>query len=96
VIRSYLVISHVTGDGRDDGTLDTIKGTYDQASAPLVMRDREGVSRFFDGFDLVPPGLVFLSQWRSATGHYAGGGTRWAYAGVGTKPAPATSSKAIT
>jgi hypothetical protein len=51
----------------------------------LVMRTREEIGRFFSGFALVEPGLVFLSQWRPVTEYYAGGGTRWAYAGVGRK-----------
>jgi len=28
------------------------------------IRGREEIARFFDGFELVEPGLVFLSQWR--------------------------------
>jgi hypothetical protein len=30
------------------------------------MRDRSEVSRFFDGLELVEPGVVQLPQWRSA------------------------------
>ena len=82
---SYLVISHVTGENRDQAALGQIAEVYDQATAPLVMRTREQIERFFSGFELVKPGLVFLSQWRPATEYYAGGGTRWAYAGVGRK-----------
>jgi S-adenosyl methyltransferase len=82
---SYLVISHVTGERRDRAVLGQIADVYDQATAPLVMRTREEIGRFFSGFELVEPGLVFLSQWRPVTEYYAGGGTRWAYAGVGRK-----------
>lgn len=32
--------------------------------APMVLRDRVQVTRFFDGLELVPPGLVQLSKWR--------------------------------
>jgi S-adenosyl methyltransferase len=65
--------------------LGQVADVYDQATAPLVMRTREEIGRFFSGFALVEPGLVFLSQWRPVTEYYAGGGTRWAYAGVGRK-----------
>jgi hypothetical protein len=82
---SYVVISHVTGDGRDAETLSEITATYDQATAPLIMRSCEEVARFFEGFELVEPGVVFLSQWRSTDEYYSEGGTRWAYAGVGRK-----------
>lgn len=80
---SYLVLSHVTGDDRDAATMRAITDIYDEATAPLVPRTRAEVSRFFTGFDLVEPGLVFLSQWRPATGYFARGGVCWAYAGVG-------------
>jgi len=84
---SYLVLSHVTGDGRDADTLTEITGTYGEATAPLVMRSRPEVAQFFDGFELAEPGLVFISQWRPTAEYYAQGGTRWAYAGVGMKNA---------
>lgn len=90
---SYLVISHVTGENRDQDTLSEITAAYDEATAPLVMRTRQEITRFFDGFELVEPGVVFLSQWRPTAEYYAGGGTRWAYAGVGRK-APTMSSSA--
>ena len=82
---SYIVISHVTTEGRDDETLTQITGTYNQATAPLVMRSHDEITRFFDGFELVKPGIVFLSQWRPSSESYPEGGTRWAYAGVGKK-----------
>jgi hypothetical protein len=82
---SYLTISHVTGENRDEAALGQIADIYDQATAPLVMRTREEIARFFAGFEIVEPGIVFLSQWRPVTEYYAGGGTRWAYAGVGRK-----------
>jgi hypothetical protein len=84
---SYLVISHVTGENQDDRSLEQITDVYDQATAPLVMRPKGEIERFFSGFELIEPGLVYLSQWRPATEYYAGGGTRWAYAGVGKKQA---------
>ena len=32
---------------------------------PLVSRGRVAITRFFDGFELVDPGLVHLTEWRS-------------------------------
>jgi S-adenosyl methyltransferase len=29
------------------------------------MRSRAEILRFFDGFDLVEPGLVYIPEWRS-------------------------------
>ena len=83
---SYLVLTHVTGDERDVGTVSEITAVYDTATAPLIPRSRAQVTRLFDGFELVEPGVVFSSQWRPTGEYYARGGTRWAYAGVGRKP----------
>jgi hypothetical protein len=82
---SYLVLTHVTGDARNADTMSEIRGIYDEATEPLVPRTKDEFSRFFDGFELVPPGVVFTSQWRPTGEYYAKGGTRWAYAGVGRK-----------
>lgn len=82
---SFLVLSHVTGDDREPAMLTGV-GAYENANAPLILRTRGQTQEFFNGFDLIEPGLVFLSQWRPSTEYYAGGGTRWVYAGIGRKP----------
>jgi SAM-dependent methyltransferase len=82
---SFLVLSHVTGDGREAGSLTGIDA-YENANAPLILRTREQVGEFFVGFELIEPGIVFLSQWRPTGEYHAQGGTRWAYCGVGEKP----------
>jgi hypothetical protein len=82
---SYLVLTHVTGDERTVDTMSEIRGIYDEATAPLTPRTKDAFARFFDGFELVDPGVVFLSQWRPTAEYYARGGTRWAYAAVGRK-----------
>jgi hypothetical protein len=33
-------------------------------STPAQMRSRADIRRFFDGFELVDPGLVYIPQWR--------------------------------
>jgi hypothetical protein len=83
---SYLVISHVTGEDRAPDAMRGIAAIYDQATAPFVVRTKDEIARFFSGFELLEPGIVYLSQWRPVTEYYAGGGTRWVYAGVGRKP----------
>ena len=63
---SYLAISHPGSDLYDRETLDDLKGvaTRKITSMQLAMRGREQVARFFDGMDLVEPGLVRLDEWR--------------------------------
>jgi hypothetical protein len=82
---SYLVISHATADFHPDQGA-KVTQVYQQASAPLVLRSRDQIARFFDGFDLVEPGLVEPVAWRSDQGpvsRSAGG----FYSGVGRRTA---------
>ncbi|MHC3472098.1 SAM-dependent methyltransferase [Streptomyces sp. 7R007] len=58
---SYLVLSHATGDFAER---DQAQAVYDNASATMNLRTRAEVERFFDGFDLVDPGLVQVPFWR--------------------------------
>lgn len=83
---SFLMLSHVTGDGREPGAVTDIDDVYGNANAPLTMRTRDQVTAFFNGFELIEPGVVFLSQWRPSGEYHAQGGTRWGYCGVGKKP----------
>ncbi|NEC88724.1 SAM-dependent methyltransferase [Streptomyces sp. SID12501] len=66
---SLLVLTHASYEGiplspeRAEGTVDVYKGIRN----PLVMRSREAVARFFEGYDMVEPGLVPMPQWRPET-----------------------------
>ncbi len=87
---SYLVISHATGDFHPHAGA-KVTEVYGQASAPLVLRSRRQIERFFDGFDLVEPGLVEPAAWRpdeQGQGH-RGRGAGGCYSGVGRQPASA-------
>jgi hypothetical protein len=55
-------------------------------STPLVPRPREAIARFLDGFELVPPGLVYSKLWRPDKPKTVGNaGAAWMLAGVGRK-----------
>jgi hypothetical protein len=60
---SYLAISHVTADSNEQVDEATRVG-YSAATSSALGRPRGQVSAFFDGLELVEPGLVWLSQWR--------------------------------
>jgi hypothetical protein len=62
---SYLALSHGTSDFHPGDTVNVAAAVYDKATAPLVLREHADVLRFFDGFDLVEPGLVQVPLWRS-------------------------------
>ncbi|MBL1086932.1 SAM-dependent methyltransferase [Streptomyces actinomycinicus] len=58
---SYLVLSHATGDFADRTAAQAV---YSRATASLNLRSRAEVERFFDGFELVEPGLAQVPFWR--------------------------------
>jgi hypothetical protein len=59
---SYLAVSHA--ERRPHAEEAAAAKLYDHASAPMVPRSRHAVERFFDGFELVAPGIVTVSEWR--------------------------------
>ncbi|GAA2121233.1 SAM-dependent methyltransferase [Actinomadura alba] len=64
---SHLVISHATGDFLPPSTGRTGERIYDAAGIPLQLRTREEISGFFDGCEVISPGLVPISEWRAET-----------------------------
>ncbi|MCF6525368.1 SAM-dependent methyltransferase [Streptomyces sp. JJ36] len=66
---SLLVVTHASGEGEfkapDRGA--AASGVYRRIGSPLLMRSREEVLRFFDGWDLVDPGLVAMPRWHPDT-----------------------------
>jgi hypothetical protein len=83
---SYLAISHATTDNRPD--LEALGAAYQKTANPATLRSHATIELFFDGFDLIDPGLVFTPQWRpeSAADLGAEPERSGVYAGVGRKP----------
>jgi len=64
---SYLAILHAASDVGSDDMPEAERRYNQRASAQFNARDREQVSRFFDGLELTGPGLVNLSRWPRGT-----------------------------
>ncbi|MFT2015368.1 SAM-dependent methyltransferase [Streptomyces sp. 796.1] len=59
---SYLALSHAAPG---DPVAVAAQDAYNASGAiPFVLRDRERIAGFFDGLDLVEPGLVSWPRWR--------------------------------
>jgi SAM-dependent methyltransferase len=84
---SYLVISHVTGDSMPE-VWERMAEASAQGDYPLRPRSRAEVARFFSGFELVEPGLVWVPQWRPEDPADVGDHPERSsnYVGVGRKP----------
>jgi len=62
---SYLVISHATGEDIGPEAAGQVQELYARATAPVVFRSRAEVARFFEGLELIPPGLDNVAAWRA-------------------------------
>jgi hypothetical protein len=82
---SYLAISHITADEVELATAKAAQNVYADASAPAVPRTLAQVESFFDGFDLVPPGVVNINSWPVPVPEYAAQRRVLLYGGVGRR-----------
>ncbi|MFI7603080.1 SAM-dependent methyltransferase [Actinoplanes sp. NPDC049681] len=59
---SYLVVSHATSDYLPPELIaDISSGRHGQGR----LRTRDEIARFFDGLELIPPGLAPVAEWRA-------------------------------
>jgi len=66
---SLLILTHASYEGiplppeQAAGTVDV----YKDIRNPLIMRSRDEIARFFEGYDMVEPGVVPMPHWRPDT-----------------------------
>ncbi|WP_067175845.1 SAM-dependent methyltransferase [Microtetraspora niveoalba] len=80
---SYLVIAHGTQGRLSEQTLSETRRVYEKSSAALDDRAPERIAEFFDGFELVPPGLVDVADWRNDNDHIEHSSGGYVLGGVG-------------
>jgi hypothetical protein len=82
---SHLAVCHVTAEPRPEAEA-PVTAVYGQATAPMVPRGHDQMLRFFDGFDLVEPGVVYTPRWRpDVEGELTDPKSAFTFAGVGCK-----------
>jgi SAM-dependent methyltransferase len=87
---SFLVLSHATGEAKPDVAAAANTVYLKKVAAGGGYRSRDAIARLFDGFTLVEPGLVYLSQWRpdEPTDPADDGSQLWLLGGVGRLDRP--------
>jgi hypothetical protein len=88
---SYLVICHACRDEQPK-LANSFETVYNRrAAAQLTMRTRDEISRLYDGFTLLEPGLVWIPEWRpDSPGDIPEDPAKyWALVGVGRYDGPA-------
>jgi SAM-dependent methyltransferase len=61
---SYVVISHGTVEHLPADILARLVRLYSTTSQPVRIRSRAEIEKFFEGLELVEPGLVYVPLWR--------------------------------
>jgi hypothetical protein len=85
---SYLVLGHLTYEGNPT-VAQAVEKVYNRSvSTTSHFRTRAEILRFFDGLELVDPGLVFIPEWRpDSPGDVPSDPSRFSgLVGVGRKP----------
>jgi hypothetical protein len=60
---SALVVTHAS-EGHEPGKFGAAREGWNNATSQLVLRDREEIGRFFEGLELLEPGVVIIPAWR--------------------------------
>lgn len=85
---SYLTMTHATADFTPEDSA-AATAQLKTAGVTLALRSREQFSRFFDGLELVDPGVQIVHQWHPELGEPVPGqddGVIPGYAAVARKP----------
>jgi len=85
---SFLAVSHVNNEGRPQAAQATERVYNRSVATGVHMRSRAEIQRFFDGFRLLDPGVVYIPQWRpdSPDDVPEDPSQFWVLVGVGQKP----------
>jgi hypothetical protein len=62
---SHLVISHLASDIRAEEMAEVFARFNETVRDPFVLRSHAEVARFFDGLDILDPGIVALNHWHA-------------------------------
>jgi S-adenosyl methyltransferase len=78
---SYIALSHITDDDVKPDKSKAAQHVYDNATAQVYPRSEAAIREFFEGTELVMPGLVDVASWRQP--YVPGKNRRLVYGGVG-------------
>ena len=85
---SYLVLCHACRDARPELAAPAEKAYAGRVEGRAAIRPHDDILRFFDGFEILDPGLVYLPLWRPDSPAEIPDDPRkfWGLAGVGRLP----------
>ncbi|SDH02604.1 O-Methyltransferase involved in polyketide biosynthesis [Sinosporangium album] len=83
---SYLALAHATAEVHGDAMHESMRKFMERGGTPIVARDRVTLANFFDGLELLEPGVVSCSRWRSEETPWGEPAEVSQFCGVGRKP----------
>ena len=83
---SFLVLAHSTSDFVGPEAVETFNSAYGEGTATPALRSRPEIDPFFDGLELLAPGLVVAHRWRDEELSDLPDEQVSVYAGVARKP----------
>lgn len=82
---SYLVISHPSPEIDGEAMREAMRLWNESGAAPIVARSRQQLISFFDGLELLEPGVVSCSLWRPDPSEIGVPAEVFHFSGVGRK-----------
>jgi hypothetical protein len=83
---SWLAIYHPASDVDQHRVGEAVRRVNAQSASPTTLRTHEEIAAFFDGLDLLEPGLVQVHRWQPGSIALGSGDQIAAYAGLARKP----------
>ncbi|GGZ06184.1 SAM-dependent methyltransferase [Streptomyces nitrosporeus] len=82
---SLLVLTHASYEGVPLPAEETggAVGVYRDTRNPVILRSRAEISRFFEGYEMVEPGLVSMPDWRPDSAYVPAQEDPYAFSGFG-------------
>jgi hypothetical protein len=82
---SFVALSHAASDIDAEQMAEMVRRLNQSTAEKTTLRDRAGVTRLFDGLDLVEPGVIRAAEWRPDSSQEAASPAAL-WAGVARKP----------
>jgi SAM-dependent methyltransferase len=67
---SYLTITHGSIDDFEEDETRQVYGVYNATTSPITSRGRDRIAGWFDGLELVEPGVVIVTKWHPDGGDH--------------------------
>jgi hypothetical protein len=83
---SWLAVYHPASDIDQDRVGEAVRRVNERSAGTTTLRGHAEVARFFDGLQLIEPGLVQVHRWQPGSAGPGDGGPIAAYAGAARKP----------